>query len=70
MTRALIADDTGTCRAHDGDREEAARIAAQAYAELPVAYRSGLTRTRALALHHSLPHHTRGRDDLAAALAP
>ncbi|RSO41838.1 hypothetical protein DMH15_12635 [Streptomyces sp. WAC 06725] len=69
MTRALIAIDTATCRAHNGEREEAVRIAAQAYAELPVAYQSGLTRTRALALYHGLPRGTRDRDHLADALA-
>lgn len=69
MTRALIAIDEATCRAHDGDREQAAHIAAQAYAELPDSYRTGLTRTRALALYRTLPQQTHGRDLLADALA-
>ncbi len=69
MTRALVAIDGAACRAHDGETEEAARIAAQTYSELPAAYRSGLTRTRALALYHSLPHRAGGRDTLADVLA-
>jgi DNA-binding Xre family transcriptional regulator len=69
MTRALIVIDEATCRAHDGDRERAAQIAAQAYAELPESYRTGLTRTRTLALYRSLPRQTRGVDLLADALA-
>ncbi|MFF3431429.1 hypothetical protein [Streptomyces sp. NPDC002602] len=69
MTRALIAIDTASCRAHDGDRAEAARIAAQAYGALPASYRGGLTRTRALALYRTLPTDTPGIDTLADALA-
>ncbi|AJC58485.1 hypothetical protein [Streptomyces sp. 769] len=51
MTRALISIDRASCLAHDGEPEEAARVAAQAFGELPPAYRTGLTRTRALALY-------------------
>lgn len=69
MTRALIAIDRASCRAHDGEREEAAHIAAQAYAELPVSYRNGLTRTRVVALYRSLPRQTHGLDVLGGALA-
>ncbi len=68
MTRALIAIDGASCRAHDGEREEAAHIAGQAYAELPAAYRNGLTHTRALALYRSLPGQTHGLDVLGSAL--
>ncbi len=69
MTRALIEIDKATCRAHDGAGDEAARLAAQAYGALPPAYRSGLTRTRALNLYRSLPQQTAGRAQLADALA-
>ena len=68
MTRALVAIDRATCRAHDGEREEAAHIATQAYAALPTAYQGGLTRTRALALYRSRPPGTRGREALGSAL--
>ncbi|MFD8544998.1 hypothetical protein [Streptomyces sp. NPDC059649] len=54
MTRALISIDRATCLAHDGEPEEAARVAAQAFGELPTAYRTGLTRTRALTLYRSI----------------
>ncbi|MFF5720220.1 hypothetical protein [Streptomyces buecherae] len=68
MTRALISIDRASCRAHDGEPEEAARIAGQAYAGLPTSYRGGLTRTRALALYRALPRQTRGLDVLGGAL--
>ncbi|MFJ9612639.1 hypothetical protein [Streptomyces noursei] len=54
MTRALISIDRASCLAHDGEPEEAARVAAQAFGELPAAYRTGLTRTRALALYRTI----------------
>ncbi|MCZ0994329.1 hypothetical protein O1L44_16190 [Streptomyces noursei] len=54
MTRALISIDRASCLAHDGEPEEAARVAAQAFGELPAAYRTGLTRTRALALYRAI----------------
>ncbi|MFE0423692.1 hypothetical protein [Streptomyces sp. NPDC058953] len=69
MTRALITIDEATCRAHDGDRDTAARLAARVYGDLPEAYRTGLTRTRTLALYRALPHDTPGRDTLADALS-
>lgn len=69
MTRALIAINEATCRARDGDGEAATHIATQAYSALPASYRTGLTRTRALALHRSLPADTPGRDHLGDALA-
>ncbi|MFF3404412.1 hypothetical protein ACFYW6_39125 [Streptomyces sp. NPDC002659] len=67
MTRALIAIDRASCLAHDGDRAQAAHVAAQAYGDLP-AYRAGLTRTRAVALYRALPEDTSGRRDLADVL--
>ncbi|WP_059008679.1 hypothetical protein [Streptomyces specialis] len=51
MTRALISIDRAACLAHDGELPEAADVAARAYGELPVSYRSGLTRARATAVH-------------------
>ncbi|MFG2227678.1 hypothetical protein [Streptomyces sp. NPDC048644] len=72
MTRALISIDRATCLAHDGESEEAARVAAQAYGELPPAYRTGLTRTRALTLYRSIqtsPDTGQLRDVLAESAA-
>ncbi|MFD8386161.1 hypothetical protein ACFV2X_47975 [Streptomyces sp. NPDC059679] len=68
MTRALITIDRATCLAHDQQPDEAARIAAQAFGELPAAYRTGLTRRRAVALHNTLqgrPEANQLRDALA-----
>lgn len=69
MTRALIAIDHASCLAHDGHTEEATGRAAQAFGELPAAYRTGLTRTRAEALYRQLPPKTPGLDTLRDALA-
>ncbi len=69
MTRALIAIDRATCLLHDGHADEAARTAAQAYGELPAAYRTGLTRTRTAALYRALPQQAPGAEDLREALA-
>ncbi|MEU3598406.1 hypothetical protein ABZ714_06670 [Streptomyces sp. NPDC006798] len=69
MTRALITIDEAACRAHDGDRATAAALAARVYGDLPEAYRTGLTRTRTLALYRSLPHDTPGRMVLADTLS-
>ncbi|MEO3978452.1 hypothetical protein [Streptomyces sp. CAU 1734] len=69
MTRALIAIDRASCRAHDGERAEAAHIAAEAYSSLPPGYRGGLTRTRAVAFYRSLPAGAPGADRLADTLA-
>jgi hypothetical protein len=68
MTRALIVIDRAACLVHDGHPDEAARRAAQAYGELPTAYRTGLTRTRALALYRTLPVGVDKGDALADAL--
>ncbi|MBB5933843.1 helix-turn-helix domain-containing protein [Streptomyces zagrosensis] len=68
MTRALLAIDKATCRAHDGDRAGAAHVASQAYGSLPASYRTGLTRTRALALYRALPADTPGLEKLDEAL--
>ncbi len=69
MTRALVAVDRASCLAQDHEPEEAARLAAQTYGELPVSYRTGLTRTRTVALYRSLPSRTPGLDSLRDALA-
>uniref|UniRef100_UPI003FD7D0D7 hypothetical protein n=1 Tax=Streptomyces luteireticuli TaxID=173858 RepID=UPI003FD7D0D7 len=68
MTRALISIDQASCRARDGERAEAAHLAATAYGTLPTSYQTGLTRTRALALYRTLPSDTPGLDNLADAL--
>ncbi|MGW0731844.1 hypothetical protein [Streptomyces sp. NPDC002851] len=67
MTRALITIDRASCLAHDGEPREAARIASQAYGELPSSYRSGLTRTRTLGLYRTLRGEP-GADQLKDAL--
>ncbi|MFC1421287.1 hypothetical protein [Streptacidiphilus cavernicola] len=69
MVRALIAIDHASCLVHEAHPDEAAGRAAQAYGELPAAYRTGLTRTRAEALYRQLPAKTRGLDVLRDALA-
>jgi hypothetical protein len=69
MTRALIAIDQAACLAHDGHPDEAARIATQAYGQLPASYRTGLTKSRAICLYRSLPPTTAGLDGLRDALA-
>ncbi|MEU9778699.1 helix-turn-helix transcriptional regulator [Streptomyces sp. NPDC047968] len=68
MTRALIAIDTASCRARDGEHAEAARVALEAYSALPASYRTGLTRSRAEALCQSLPASVPGLDALSDAL--
>lgn len=67
MTRALIAMDTAACLRTDGDPTAAAEMAAAVYDRLPAAYRQGLIRSRAEALHHQLDG--RARDHLGQALA-
>jgi hypothetical protein len=70
MTRALIAIDRASCLASDGELEEAARVAAEAYGQLPASYRSGLTRARAQAVYQSVreaPSAEQLRGALAAA---
>ncbi|WP_424217794.1 helix-turn-helix domain-containing protein (plasmid) [Streptomyces sp. BI20] len=54
MTRALIAMDTATCLHIDGDPTTAAHTAVDILHRLPTAYRTGLVRTRAQALHRRL----------------
>jgi hypothetical protein len=67
MTRALITIDRATCLAHDGEPGKAARLAAQAYGELPASYRTGLTKTRVMSLYRTL-RATPGADQLRDAL--
>lgn len=69
MTRALIAIDTASCRARDGEHAEAVRVALEAYSDLPTSYRTGLTRSRAEALCQALPATAPGLDALSDVLA-
>jgi hypothetical protein len=64
-----VAIDRASCLAQDHEPEEAARLAAQAYGELPAPYRTGLTHTRTTALCRCLPGRTPGLDSLKDALA-
>ncbi|WP_239472131.1 hypothetical protein [Streptomyces sp. NEAU-S7GS2] len=54
MTRALLAMDAATCLKVDGDHSAAADATADIWQRLPAAYRDGLIRSRADALHQSL----------------
>ncbi|MCL6298180.1 transcriptional regulator [Streptomyces kronopolitis] len=54
MTRALLAMDAATCLKADGDDSAAADLAVDVWQRLPAAYRDGLVRSRADALHQSL----------------
>jgi transcriptional regulator with XRE-family HTH domain len=59
MSRALLAMDTAACLGVDGDHAGAADMAAGIWDRLPAAYREGLIRSRAEALHQRLsgrPH--------------
>ncbi|GAB2905650.1 hypothetical protein GCM10022245_46750 [Streptomyces mayteni] len=67
MTRALIAIDQASCLVVDGEPDEAARVAAVAYRELPASYRSGLTRDRAYAVYEAV-RASRQADELREAL--
>ncbi|WP_331730504.1 helix-turn-helix domain-containing protein [Streptomyces sp. NBC_01174] len=66
MTRALLTMDMAACLKADGDVGMAASTAAEAFAELPDSYRTGLVRSRATALHRQLSG--RPRDRLGQAL--
>lgn len=55
MTRALLTLDAATCLSADGDPTAAADLAVEVWRRLPQAYRSGLVRSRAEALHQALP---------------
>ncbi|MFJ9691537.1 transcriptional regulator [Kitasatospora sp. NPDC101183] len=61
MTRALLATDTATCLSGDGDPTAAADMAAEVWQRLPDAFRDGLVRSRAEALHLTLPGVARAR---------
>ncbi|WP_175408530.1 transcriptional regulator [Streptomyces sp. TRM64462] len=54
MTRALIAMDTAACLRADGDPTAAAEMAVGVFERLPVSYRQGLVRSRAMGLQRSL----------------
>ncbi len=55
MTRALLEMDAAACLRTDGDLTGAVDKAVSIWEKLPPAYRGGLIRTRAEALHQSLP---------------
>jgi hypothetical protein len=59
MTRTLLYIDGAACAHHDGDSEEACRRTVAALTALPVDYRTGLVRRRALDLYEAIPaqHH-------------
>ncbi|KUM90260.1 hypothetical protein AQI88_38830 [Streptomyces cellostaticus] len=59
MTRTLLNIDAAACSHHDGDTEQACRRAVDALTALPVDYRTGLVRRRALDLFEAIPaqHH-------------
>lgn len=58
MTRALLRIDAATCLHHQGDTEQACRATAAVLRELPAAYRTGLTVTRARNLYRAVaPQH-------------
>ncbi|MFG2406852.1 transcriptional regulator [Streptomyces brevispora] len=67
MTRALLAMDTAVCLRLDGEPGAAAVTAAEAFAQLPASYRTGLIRSRATALHAELSG--RPQNELGQALA-
>ncbi|MFF7756028.1 hypothetical protein ACFZCP_44105 [Streptomyces sp. NPDC007971] len=55
MTRTLLTIDAAACSHHDGDSEEACRRTVVALTALPVDYRTGLVRRRALDLYEANP---------------
>ena len=59
MTRTLLNIDGAACAHHDGDTEQACRRTVAALTALPVGYRTGLVRRRALHLYEAIPtqHH-------------
>ncbi|GAA2768681.1 hypothetical protein GCM10010103_77240 [Streptomyces paradoxus] len=59
MTRTLLNIDAAACSHHDGDTEQACRRTVDALTALPVDYRTGLVRRRALDLYEAIPaqHH-------------
>lgn len=59
MTRTLLNIDAAACSHHDGDTEQACRRTVTALTGLPVDYRTGLVRRRALDLYEAIPaqHH-------------
>ncbi|MBC9730559.1 hypothetical protein [Streptomyces sp. TRM68367] len=59
MTRTLLNIDAAACSHHDGDTEQACRRAVDALTALPVDFRTGLVRRRALDLYEAIPaqHH-------------
>ncbi|WP_454321193.1 hypothetical protein [Streptomyces phaeoluteigriseus] len=72
MTRTLLNIDRAACAHHDGDTEQACRRTVAALTALPVGYRTGLVRRRALDLYEAIPtdhHHERAVQELRDVLA-
>ncbi|AOW91589.1 hypothetical protein KVG99_34385 [Streptomyces olivaceus] len=55
MTRTLLNIDTAACSHHDGDTEQACRRTVDALTALPVDFRTGPVRRRALDLFEAIP---------------
>jgi hypothetical protein len=70
MTRALLEMDAATCLHADGDPTAAADKAVGIWERLPAAYRDGLVRSRAEALHQVLPGSAHARLGEALARGP
>ncbi|MEU9331052.1 hypothetical protein AB0D91_46345 [Streptomyces canus] len=67
MTHTLLNIDAAACSHHDGETEQACRRTVDALAGLPVDYRTGLVRRRALDLYEAIPaqhHHERAVREL------
>ncbi|MGW4750370.1 hypothetical protein ACWEPR_37035 [Streptomyces sp. NPDC004290] len=72
MTRTLLNIDAAACSHHDGDTEQACRRTVDALTALPVGYRTGLVRRRALDLYEAIPaqhHRERAVQELRDVLA-
>ena len=72
MAGALLRIDAAACLHHEGDTQGACEAATAALTDLPPAFRTGLTRGRALDLYRSIPprhHHEQAARDLRSALA-
>ncbi|MFJ2868008.1 hypothetical protein [Kitasatospora sp. NPDC087314] len=68
VTRALLTMDTATCLSIDGEPAAAADMAVGVWQELSAAFRDGLVRSRAEALHRILagPAHDQLGESLAS----
>ncbi|MEU1921020.1 hypothetical protein AB0H23_35310 [Streptomyces albogriseolus] len=72
VARTLLTIDGAACAHHDGDTEQACRRTVAALTALPVDFRTGLVRRRALDLHEAIPtqhHRERAVQELRDVLA-